>query len=220
MTCDASPRSTDPTNPVVRRSKRHCHPTNTAGHAPALSSSMASIAVLGGPLDLGASRRGVEMGPSAVRLARLASRLEQLGHTVVDTGDVPVPTRETLRLERGIDFLPTITGVCRDIAQRTAALVRNGQLPLVLGGDHSLAAGSVAGVATALAERQQRLGLIWLDAHADLNTPTSTRSGNVHGMPVAHLLGHGDRDMASLAQPAPAIRPDHVVTSGGRYRDP
>jgi arginase len=181
---------------------------------------MASIALLGVPLDLGASRRGVEMGPSAVRLARLASRLEQLGHTVTDTGDVPVPTRETLRLEHGIDFLPTIVEVCRDVARRTAALVRERQIPLVLGGDHSVAAGSVAGVATALAERGERLGLIWLDAHADLNTPGSTMSGNVHGMPVAHLLGHGDHAMASLATPSPAVRAENVVIVGARDLDP
>jgi arginase len=180
---------------------------------------MASISLLGVPLDLGASRRGVEMGPSAVRLARLATRLEQLGHTVADTGDVTVPTRETLGLDRGIEFLPTITNVCRDIAKRTASLVRAGQLPLVLGGDHSLAAGSVAGVATALAERGERLGLIWLDAHGDLNTPDTTLSGNVHGMPVAHLLGHGDRGMAALAVPAPAIRPEHLVIIGARDLD-
>jgi arginase len=180
---------------------------------------MASIALLGVPLDLGASRRGVEMGPSAVRLARLASRLEQLGHTVIDTGDVPVPTRETLRLEHGIEFLPTIASVCRDVAKRTAEFVRNGQIPLVLGGDHSVAAGSVAGVATALAERGERLGLIWLDAHADLNTPESTLSGNVHGMPVAHLTGHGDHSMASIANPMPAVRAENVVIIGARDLD-
>ena len=159
------------------------------------------------------------MGPSAVRLARLASRLEQLGHTVVDTGDVRVPTRETLRLETGIEFLPTITDVCRDVAGRTAAFVRAGQIPLVLGGDHSVAGGSVAGVATALAERGERLGLIWLDAHADLNTPGSTLSGNVHGMPVAHLLGYGDTGMASLATPGPAVRAENVVIIGARDLD-
>ena len=180
---------------------------------------MASISVLGVPLDLGASRRGVEMGPSAVRLAKLAQRLEQLGHTVVDTGDVPVPTRETLRFEHGIEFLPTITAVCRDVASRTAEFVRNGQIPLVLGGDHSVAAGSVAGVATALAERGDRLGLIWLDAHADINTPESTLSGNVHGMPVAHLIGKGDRAMASLAKPSPAVRAENVVIIGARDLD-
>ncbi len=180
---------------------------------------MASLALLGVPLDLGASRRGVEMGPSAVRLAQLAQRLERLGHDVVDTGDVPIPTRETLGVGRGIEFLPTITGVCRDIAVRTADIVRGGRIPVVLGGDHSLAAGSIAGVATALAERGERLGVIWLDAHADLNTPESTLSGNVHGMPVAHLLGHGDPGMASIARPAPAVRPEHLVIIGARDLD-
>lgn len=180
---------------------------------------MASLALLGVPLDLGASRRGVEMGPSAVRLAQLAQRLERLGHDVVDTGDVQIPTRETLGVGRGIEFLPTITGICTDIAERTAAIVREGRIPVVLGGDHSLAAGSIAGVATALAERGERLGVIWLDAHADLNTPESTLSGNVHGMPVAHLLGHGDSGMASIARPAPAVRPEHLVIIGARDLD-
>jgi len=180
---------------------------------------MASIALLGVPLDLGASRRGVEMGPSAVRLARLASRLESLGHQVIDTGDVPVPTRETLGFGSGIEFLPTITNVCREVARRTAELVRGGHIPVVLGGDHSVGGGSVAGVSTALAERGQRLGLIWLDAHADLNTPESTLSGNVHGMPVAHLLGHGDHGMATLASPSPAVRPEHTVIIGARDLD-
>ena len=180
---------------------------------------MASIDLLGVPLDLGASRRGVEMGPSAVRLAQLAARLELLGHQVTDTGDVPVPTRETLRFGGGIDFLPTITAVCRDVAVRCAGIVRANRIPLVLGGDHSLSAGSVAGVATALAERGQRLGLVWIDAHADLNTPDTTLSGNVHGMPVAHLLGHGDPGLASLASPSPAVRPEHLVIIGARDLD-
>ncbi|MGH7581873.1 MAG: arginase [Gemmatimonadales bacterium] len=180
---------------------------------------MTSIALLGVPLDLGASRRGVEMGPSAVRLARLAARLGQLGHTVTDTGDVIVPTRETLGFEQGIDFLPVITDVCREVAQRTAALVREGNVPLLLGGDHSLAAGSVAGTASALSDRDRRLGLIWLDAHADLNTPETTLTGNVHGMPVAHLLGHGDRGLASLSRVLPAVRPEHTAIIGARDLD-
>lgn len=181
---------------------------------------MSSIALLGVPLDLGAARRGVEMGPSAVRLARLASRLRSLGHSVRDTGDVHVPTRETLEQESALEFLPIITGVCRQVAIRTAELVSNGEIPIVLGGDHSLAAGSAAGVATALAERNERLGVIWLDAHADINTPASSLSGNVHGMPVAHLLGHGDHDMASIASSPPAVRPENLVIVGARDLDP
>lgn len=181
---------------------------------------MATIDLIGVPLDLGASRRGVEMGPSAVRLARLEQHLESLGHDVVDTGDVAVPTRETLGFGRGLDYLPTITAVCREVAARTAQVIRNGRIPLVLGGDHSVSAGSAAGVATALAERGERLGVIWLDAHADLNTPESSESGNVHGMPLAHLLGHGDPATASVATPAPAVRAEHAVIIGARDLDP
>ena len=102
----------------------------------------------------------------------------------------------------------------------TAEAVRLDQIPLVLGGDHSLAAGSVAGVATALAERKQRVGVIWLDTHADINTPESSLSGNVHGMPVAHLLGHGDEGLRSIAVPIPAVRPQHFVMVGLRDVDP
>ena len=180
---------------------------------------MASIGMLGVPMDLGASRRGVEMGPSAVRLARLQQRLESLGHTVVDVGDVGVPTRETLSIGRGVDFLPTIGGVCGEVARQTGRLVREGSIPLVLGGDHSIAAGSVAGVADALAERGERLGVVWLDAHADLHVPESSETGNVHGMPVAHLLGHGDPAMSHLTPTTPSVRPEHLVIIGARDLD-
>ncbi len=182
---------------------------------------MSRIRIIGVPLDLGASRRGVDMGPSALRIASLEARLEALGHEVEDAGNVRVPEREELAgIRSAIDLLPTIADVCRELAARTAQAVREGWAPLVLGGDHSLGAGSVAGVATALAERGERLGLIWLDAHGDINTPGSSLTGNVHGMPVAHLLGHGDRAMASLAQPAPAVRPQNTVIVGVRDLDP
>ncbi len=177
------------------------------------------IEILGVPMDLGASRRGVEMGPSAVRLARLADRLTGLGHRVTDTGDVAVPTRETLNLGRGIDYLDTIARVCDDVAMRTRTIVERGGVPLVLGGDHSIAAGSVAGVAAALAARGERLGLLWLDAHADLHVPESSETGNVHGMPVAHLLGRGDREMRSLGGERPAVLPEHVAIIGARDLD-
>lgn len=170
-------------------------------------------------MDLGASRRGVEMGPSAVRLAKLETRLQALGHLVHDEGDVAVPTRETLGAGRGLDYLPTITNVCRELADRTAAITARDDIPLVLGGDHSIAAGSVAGVARTLAARGERLGVLWLDAHTDLHVPASSSSGNVHGMPVAHLLGHGEGPMASLAGEEPAVDPRHVVIIGARDVD-
>ena len=177
--------------------------------------------MIGVPLDLGASRRGVDMGPSALRIASLAGRLRELGHEVDDIGNLRLPDRASLGVVQGpLDFLPTITALCRDLAAATAQAIRDGMSPLVLGGDHSLAAGSVAGVATAYAETGRRIGLLWLDAHGDLNTPESSLSGNVHGMPVAHLLGHGDRDMASIADPAPAVQPRNVAMVGVRDLDP
>lgn len=181
---------------------------------------MSTIEILGVPMDLGAARRGVEMGPSAVRLARLSARLEQLGHQVRDAGDVAVPTRETLGLARGIEYLETIADVCRTVAQATADIVARGAVPLVLGGDHSIAAGSVAGVAAAKAKQGERIGVIWLDAHGDLHVPDSSESGNVHGMPLAHLTGHGHAALAHLMTPEAAVRPEHVAVIGARDLDP
>jgi arginase len=184
------------------------HPTPASG----------AVHLIGVPLDLGASRRGVDMGPSAMRLSSLVAQLERLGIAVTDTGNIVVPERASLP-DTPAARLEAITRVCRDLAKRTADAVRHGIRPLVLGGDHSLAAGSVAGTATALAERGQRLGLIWLDAHADLNTPATSLSGNVHGMPVAHLLGMGDPALASLCGATPAVLPEHLVYVGLRDLD-
>jgi arginase len=178
-----------------------------------------SVRIIGVPLDLGASRRGVDMGPSALRIARLVERLEAIGYTVEDSGNLIVSQREQLTAGNG-DVVTAIADVSRELAAETAAAVRTGEIPLVLGGDHSLAMGSVAGVATALAERGEALGLIWLDAHGDINTPESSTSGNVHGMPVAHLLGLGDPRLAGIATPAPAVRPEHLVMVGLRDLDP
>lgn len=178
------------------------------------------IRLIGVPLDLGASRRGVDMGPSALRIAGLGSMLLELGCTVHDVGNVPVPQRETLSTDNGpAHGIRAITEVCRNLAERTADAIRAGEFPLVLGGDHSLGAGSVAGVATAYAERGERIGLIWLDAHADINTPATSHTGNVHGMPVAHLLGEGDAEMARIATPGPAVRPENLVYVGLRDVD-
>lgn len=188
------------------------HPIPTARPRP--------LRVIGVPLDLGASRRGVDMGPSALRIAGLGAALTALGFDVEDLGNVSVPQRETLARAEGQPELRAITGVCRELAGMTAATVRDGGFPLVLGGDHSLAAGSVAGVASALADRDERLGLVWLDAHADLNTPETSATGNVHGMPVAHLLGLGDPDFSGLSSVRPAVRPEHVAMVGLRDLDP
>lgn len=177
-----------------------------------------SIRIIGVPLDLGASRRGVDMGPSALRIAHLAAALTAIGHTVVDDGNLVVPQRETL--PSGRPELAAITEVCQELAIHTADVVARGEFPLVLGGDHSLSMGSVAGAVTAMARQGRTLGLLWLDAHADINTPDSSTSGNVHGMPVAHLLGEGDATLAALAVPAPAVQPSRMAYIGLRDLDP
>lgn len=179
-----------------------------------------AVRVIGVPLDLGASRRGVDMGPYAVRAAGLAERLRALGYAVEDAGNLSVPDRGTFPPDsHGLDFLPAIADVCRALADATAASAIAGTIPLALGGDHSLAAGSVAGVARARRAAGDRIGLIWIDAHADLNTPQSSPSGNVHGMPVAALLGHGDPALADIAGGGPALDGRHVALVGVRSLD-
>ena len=177
-----------------------------------------TVQLIGVPMDLGASRRGVDMGPSAMRLANLAELLGRLGYDVDDIGNVSVPDRASLSAVPGAR-LSAITDVCAELARLTSAAVRAGVRPLVIGGDHSLAAGSVAGTATALAERGQRVGVIWLDAHGDLHTPATSHSGNVHGMPVAHLLGLGDARLSHLSTVFPAVRAEHLVYVGLRDLD-
>ena len=181
---------------------------------------MTTIRLIGVPLDLGQSRRGVDMGPSALRIANLAPRLADLGHAIEHRGNLEIPDRDSLPAHGALDLLPPIAEVCARLARETAQAIRDGALPFVLGGDHSIAAGSVAGVATAIAERGARVGLIWMDAHGDLNTPESSLSGNVHGMPLAHLLGHGDQRLAGIARPGPAVRAENVVIVGARDLDP
>lgn len=176
------------------------------------------IQIIGVPMDLGASRRGVDMGPSAMRLTNLSRSLRALGYEVQDAGNVAVPDYASVSPEPA-DRIGAIAAVCANLATLTAAAVRSNVRPLVLGGDHSLAAGSVAGTANAMAERGKRVGVIWLDAHADIHTPTSSVSGNVHGMPVAHLLGLGDPRLSRLAASVPAVKPEHLVYVGLRDVD-
>lgn len=182
---------------------------------------MANIRIIGVPMDLGASRRGVDMGPFAVRYTDLRERLERIGHSVEDAGNIHVPFREDAErgAQRGARFLGAITDVCVQVAQHTAAALEAGRFPLLLGGDHSLAGGSIAGAARHLAAKGARIGVIWLDAHGDLNTPGTSRSGNVHGMPLAHLLGHGDQAFSHIAGDQPAVLPEHLAMVGVRDLD-
>jgi arginase len=177
------------------------------------------IAVLGVPMDLGQGRRGVDMGPSALRYGRLEERLEALGHVVRDLGDIDVPTAEELDIPHtgpggGLGYLDEIRKACEATARRLAELPPE-VFPIVLGGDHSIAVGSVVGCA-----RGERSGVVWVDAHGDFNTPGTSPSGNVHGMPLAALCGLGDPRMAGIGGRTPAIRPEDVVLIGIRDLDP
>jgi arginase len=156
--------------------------------------------------------------PAASRERRAANRQPPSRQPPTANRRLPAASRQPP--EGGhVDYMPAIAEVCAELASCTAQALRDGETPLVLGGDHSLAAGSVAGVATAMAERRKSLGLIWIDAHSDINTPESSLSGNVHGMPVAHLLGMGDPRLARLSKKTPAIRPEHLVFVGLRDVD-
>ena len=187
---------------------------------PPLSNSVTKIRMIGVPLDFGASRRGVEMGPAALRIAQMAESLRLIGHTVTDIGDIPVPQRATIPAEvAGRGFLPLITAVCEQLAEETADAAAEGEVPLVLGGDHSLVAGSLAGAARHFARLGEPVGCVYLDTHVDLHTPGTSLTGNVHGMPLAHLLGHGDDRLRSIAGGAPALSPRHLALVGIRDLD-
>jgi len=175
------------------------------------------IAIIGVPIDLGAGRRGVDMGPSAMRYTGLQGRLEGLGLRVVELGNLPAPmveTSETPETDSKLRYLQPIAGLCESLANSVAGCVERGQTPLILGGDHSLSIGSVSGSA-----RGRTLGLIWIDAHADYNTADTTPSGNIHGMSLAALTGSGHPALTGLAGRTPAIHPEHVALVGARDLD-
>ena len=178
------------------------------------------IRVLGVPLDLGASRRGVDMGPSAMRVAGLAARLEALGHHVADGGNIRVEIAETQASgNKNARYLNEITETCTRIAEAVLATLEEGMIPLLLGGDHSLAAGSVSGVAEFHRRRDEKIGLVWIDAHSDINTPDTSPSGNVHGMPLAAILGLGPDPLAKVYGYSPKIAAENAVLIGVRDID-
>jgi len=178
------------------------------------------IAIIGAPLDLGQGRRGVDMGPSALRVARLNARVQALGYDVEDLGNIPVEQAEAApAIDRHAKFLPQIAAACEELANRVHRAMGRGFVPLVVGGDHSVAIGTVSGVSRHFRDRNQRVGLIWLDAHADMNTPDSSPSGNIHGMPLACLLGMGPEPLANLAGFHPKVAPANTVIVGLREVD-
>jgi len=182
---------------------------------------MKTVHIIGVPLDLGGNRRGVDMGPSALRIAGLAERLGALGVPVVDKGDLPAPIPETReRSDERKKYIRDIASVCGLLYQTALASLTNGALPLVLGGDHSLAGGSVSASAEwARTARQLPIGLLWIDAHGDMNTPATSLSGNVHGMPLAALLGPEPAELACIGGVSPKVQPAQTVIIGVRNLD-
>ena len=178
------------------------------------------IRVIGVPLDMGASRRGVDMGPSAMRVAGLEAQLEKLGHVVTDGGNIRVEIAETQTSgNKSAHYLKEITETCTRTAEAVVKTLEEGMTPLVLGGDHSLAAGSISGVAEFYRRRGQKIGVIWIDAHSDINTPQTSPSGNVHGMPLAALLGLGPEPLGNIFGYAPKIAAENTVQVGVRDID-
>lgn len=177
---------------------------------------MKELRIIGAPSDLGQGRRGVDMGPSAIRYAGLKEKLERLGYQVKDLGNVHVPTPEmhTVKNQK-LKYLDEVKIVCESLREVVAQVAKDGHVPIVLGGDHSISIGSVAGVASAC----QSFGVIWFDAHGDMNTEETTPSGNIHGMPLAVSLGHGHPDLVNLGGFAPKVRADRVVLVGIRSID-
>ena len=177
-----------------------------------------NVKIIGAPMDLGASRRGTDMGPSALRVARLGPRIERLGHTVEDLGNVYSPTVETKTAKNtSLLYADEIIRVCETLARRVEKVVQAGDFPLVLGGDHSIAMGTVAGVARA--HGSGRTGVIWVDAHGDFNTTDTSPTGNIHGMPFAALCGLGDPKLTGIGGVSPKVKCENAVIVGARDID-
>ncbi|MCB9677401.1 MAG: arginase [Alphaproteobacteria bacterium] len=172
-------------------------------------------------LDLGAGRRGTDMGPSAIHVAGLVPRLRACGHDLALVEPIEVYNQEGIEDpgDPNARFLEAITRTCGRLADRVEAGARNGWTPLVLGGDHAQAIGTISGLSRVYREREQRVGVIWVDAHTDMNTPETSPTGNIHGMPLAALLGHGRPELVGLAGDQPALRPEDVAIIGARDVD-
>jgi len=174
------------------------------------------VRLIGVPMDLGQNRRGVDMGPSAVRYAGLQAHLAQLGYEVHDEGNVPVPNPEEEVAEGESRRLKAVVTACQSIFEIGRHCVSKNEFPVFLGGDHSISIGTVAAAAT----EGEPIGLIWVDAHGDFNVPESSPTGNIHGMPVAVLVGQGDEQLVNVGYPGPKVHPSHIIQIGIRDLDP
>src|SRR5207244_6560130 len=173
---------------------------------------MQKISIVGVPMDLGADRRGVDMGPSALRYADLNEKLQGLGYEVQDLGDLDVIIPETHHFgDPRAKYLKEIADACTHLANLVLEIRQEGRTPLVLGGDHSIAVGTVSGVAESFRRDRKSIGLLWFDAHADFNTPDISPSGNVHGMPMASIMGYGPPELTGIFGFSPKIQPENAV---------
>jgi arginase len=179
-----------------------------------------SVSILGVPLGYGASMAGVDIGPAALRVARLNQRIARLGYSVRDLGDTrPERPQSAPEDEEKLKYVREISNTCEELAAEVEGILNADQLPLIVGGDHSIAIGSFAGVASYYRKQEQTIGLIWFDAHADMNTPETTPSGNIHGMPLAVLLGYGAPELTNVGGFAPKIAPHLCAHVGARDID-
>lgn len=179
-----------------------------------------TIAMLGVPMDLGGGRRGVDMGPSGMRIADIGPAIRSLGIPFEDHGNVEVREPESMEpADEKARFLPEISDCCRRLKVRVEELVADRKLPLVVGGDHSIAVGTIAGISSHYHRQGKKIGLIWFDAHGDMNTPQTTESGNIHGMPLASSLGHGPEELCRLGERFPMVDVENVTLVGVRSLD-
>lgn len=179
------------------------------------------VTIIGVLMDLGADRRGVDMGPSAIRVADLNQRLTALGFQVTDAGNINVKPPEMIgEGDKKSKYLQEIAEVSQILADEVEGVLENGGTPIVLGGDHSIAIGSVAGLSSFYRKQDQRVGVIWFDAHGDMNTPETSPSGNIHGMPFAAILGKGAPELTHISGFAPKVYPEDCVLIGARSIDP
>jgi arginase len=178
---------------------------------------MKAVSIIGVPMDLGQTRRGVDMGPSAIRYAGADERLKSLGYTVYDEGDIKVEIKERAHNDSDTNLknLKAVADGNEKLAQKVDEVMRLNRFPLVLGGDHSIAIGTLAGVA----QHCENLGVIWYDAHGDLNTAETSPSGNIHGMPLAVSLGIGHPVLTNIGGYAPKVKPENIVIIGARSLD-
>jgi len=178
------------------------------------------VHIIGVPMDLGSGRRGVDMGPSAIRIAGLAPRLAELGHKVVDEGDIVIKNMEELKVgDERARYLQEIARASAVISRKVERIKGLGHFPLVLGGDHSIAIGTVSGVAGFARAQGKKVGVLWIDAHGDINTPETSPSGNIHGMPLAVLIGHGAPELTAIGGSGPKVDPRNVALVGIRSLD-